>query len=75
MVRAILAGALDMYADFGDDTFAFAGQRNYESIHKHDAFAEAFGRFGELRDELRTGSRAASKTELDGWLRERSART
>jgi GTP cyclohydrolase IV len=73
VVRSILAGALDMYADFGDDTFAFAGQRNYESIHKHDAFAEAFGRFGELRDELRTGSRAASKTELDGWLRERSA--
>lgn len=74
VVRGILAGALDMYADFGDDTFAFAGQRNYESIHKHDAFAEAFGRFGELRDELRTGSRAASKTELDGWLRDRDAR-
>lgn len=74
VVRGILAGALDMYADFGDDTFAFAGQRNYESIHKHDAFAEAFGRFGELRDELRTGNRAASKTELDGWLRDRDAR-
>ena len=30
-------------------------QVNYESIHKHDAFAEAFGLFGEFRRELRDG--------------------
>ena len=49
VVRGILARALEMYADFGDETFVFASQINYESIHKHDAFAEGFGLFGELR--------------------------
>ena len=49
VVREILAGALNMFPDFGDDTFVSASQVNYESIHKHDAFAEAFGQFGKLR--------------------------
>src|SRR5258708_39996721 len=43
VVRGILARALDVYADFPDDTFISATQVNYESIHKHDAFAEAYG--------------------------------
>jgi GTP cyclohydrolase-4 len=68
VVRGILAGALDMYADLGDDTFVFASQINYESIHKHDAFAEAFGRFGEFRDELATGRYVTPKTDLAAWL-------
>jgi GTP cyclohydrolase-4 len=68
VVRGILAHALDVYSDFGDDTFVSASQVNYESIHKHDAFAEAFGTFGELRDELRTGKHAPHKTDLASWL-------
>ncbi len=55
VVRGILARALDMYADFPDDTFIIATQVNYESIHKHDAFAEAFGLFGEFRARTRDG--------------------
>ncbi|MGC2633571.1 MAG: GTP cyclohydrolase MptA, partial [Candidatus Cybelea sp.] len=55
VVRGILSRALEMYADLGDDTFVFASQVNEESIHKHDAFAEGFGLFGELRAELETG--------------------
>jgi GTP cyclohydrolase-4 len=69
VVRGILANALDLYADFTDDTFVFASQINYESIHKHDAFAEGFGLFGELRAELRTGRRAPKKTDIQTWLR------
>lgn len=69
VVRGILAGALDMYGDFCDEAFVFASQVNYESIHKHDAFAEAFGCFGELRAELRGGERAPARTPLDRWLR------
>lgn len=68
VARGILARSLDMYADLGDDTFVFASQVNYESIHKHDAFAEAFGTFGELREELRTGRYVTSRTDLEGWL-------
>jgi GTP cyclohydrolase-4 len=68
VVRGIMARALDVYADFPDQTFLLASQVNYESIHKHDAFAEAFGTFGELRGELRTGQYAPAKTDLASWL-------
>jgi len=68
VVRGILAGALDMYSDLGDETFVFASQINYESIHKHDAFAEAFGTFGEFREELREGRYVTPKTDLAAWL-------
>jgi GTP cyclohydrolase-4 len=68
VVRGILSGALDMYADLGDETFVFASQINYESIHKHDAFAEAFGTFGEFREELREGRYVTPKTDLASWL-------
>ena len=68
VVRGILANALAMYADFPDETFVAATQVNYESIHKHDAFAEAFGTFGEFRRELRQGGHVAEKTDLATWL-------
>jgi len=68
VVRGIMARALDVYADFSDAAFVFASQVNYESIHKHDAFAEAYGTFGELRDELRTGIYTGAKTDLASWL-------
>ncbi|HEX3370702.1 MAG TPA: GTP cyclohydrolase MptA [Candidatus Cybelea sp.] len=72
VVRGILARTLDMYDDLGDDTFVFAGQVNEESIHKHDAFAEGFGLFGELRRELH-GAPSEAKTDLAAWLRTRSS--
>ncbi|HET9029915.1 MAG TPA: GTP cyclohydrolase MptA [Candidatus Aquilonibacter sp.] len=68
VVRGILARSLDIYSDLGDDTFIFASQINYESIHKHDAFAEAFGLFGEFREELRSGAYVTAKTDLASWL-------
>ncbi len=68
VVRGILGRALDVYADLGDETFVFASQVNYESIHKHDAFAEGFGLFGELREELRSGAYVTPKTDLAAWL-------
>jgi GTP cyclohydrolase-4 len=68
VVRGILARALDVYADFPDETFVSSTQVNYESIHKHDAFAEAFGLFGEFRQELRDGRHVAVKTDLASWL-------
>ena len=68
VVRGILASALDMYGDFEDGTFIAASQVNYESIHKHDAFAEACGTFGEFRRELQTGEYVTQKTDLASWL-------
>jgi GTP cyclohydrolase-4 len=68
VVRGILARALDVYADFPDGTYIAASQVNYESIHKHDAFAEAFGLFGEFRRELRDNTHVDTKTDLATWL-------
>src|SRR5579875_64908 len=71
VVRGILVRALDVYADFDDGAFLFASQTNDESIHKHDAFAEAYGTFGEFREELRTGRYVTKKTDLATWLHTR----
>ena len=68
VVRGIIAGALGMYEDFPDGAFIGASQVNYESIHKHDVFAEAFGTFGEFREELRSGRYLTRKTDLAAWL-------
>ena len=68
VVRGILARALDVYGDFPDGTYLGATQVNYESIHKHDAFAEAFGLFGEFRRELRDAVHVDGKTDLASWL-------
>ena len=68
VVRGILSRALDVYGDFGDETFVLASQVNFESIHKHDAFAEAFGTFGEFRRELRDAAHVDVKTDLAMWL-------
>ena len=68
VVRGIMSGVLDVYGDFPDHAFVKATQVNYESIHKHDAFAEAFGTFGELRRELATGAYDGIKTDLASWL-------
>jgi GTP cyclohydrolase IV len=73
VVRGILWRTLEMYADLGEDTFVFASQVNEESIHKHDAFAEGFGLFGELRAELRTGL-PVEKTDLGAFLQRRDTR-
>ncbi|MHB8433657.1 MAG: GTP cyclohydrolase MptA [Candidatus Tyrphobacter sp.] len=75
VVRGIVARALEAYERFDDDAFVFASQRNEESIHKHDAFAEAFGCFGEFRRELRETEEVMPKTDLGAWLRGRRCGT
>lgn len=73
VVRSILAGALEMYDDFEDGTFLAASQVNFESIHKHDAFAESSGTFGQFRRELQTGEYLPEKTDLASWLGARAS--
>jgi GTP cyclohydrolase-4 len=68
VVRAIVGRALETYEALADDAFLFASQHNDESIHKHDAFAELFGTFAELRSELR-GAAVRPRTDLAAWLR------
>ncbi len=68
VVRGILARVLDVYGDLPDEAFLSAGCVNDESIHKHDAFAEAFGLAGEFRRELHGAAHVAQKTDLASWL-------
>lgn len=67
VVRGMVARTLETYGEFDDETFVFASQRNEESIHKHDAFAEAYGTFGQFRQELR-GAEPEPKTAAAQWL-------
>jgi GTP cyclohydrolase-4 len=68
VVRGIMARTLEVYEDFPDEAFIATSHVNYESIHKHDAFAQTSGTFGELRRELESGVYRPRKTDLAAWL-------
>lgn len=51
-VRNMMEKIVNMYGDFPDDTLITARQENYESIHRHNAYAEKVTSMGELKEEL-----------------------
>ena len=65
--REMLHAALESYAALPDGDFVLARQENFESIHRHNAFAEHSGTLAELRAALR-GDRVPSSTTLAQWL-------
>jgi GTP cyclohydrolase-4 len=67
VVREMFRYCVDVLEELPPDTFVFARQVNYESIHKHDAVAESGCTLGELRRELR-GERDVQHTTLERWL-------
>ena len=50
VVRDILAAVVKKYNDLPDDTIVIARSESFESIHKHNAFAERVTTLGELKD-------------------------
>jgi GTP cyclohydrolase-4 len=68
-VREIIIGLIELYPDLSNDTFVLARQVNFETIHKHDVFAERSGTLAELRHELTTTSYVTPHTTIDSWLR------
>jgi GTP cyclohydrolase-4 len=68
VVREMLQNVVDIYTTFPDSTFVLARQINFESIHKHNAFAERYGTLGELRQEILHGQHLSRYTSLDSWL-------
>jgi len=66
-VREMLRNLVGVYHDLPDDAYAHARQVNFETIHKHDVFAERGGTLGELRTELRDGV-ARGTTTLASWI-------
>jgi GTP cyclohydrolase-4 len=68
VVREMLQNVVDIYHSLPDDTFVMAKQINFESIHKHDAFAERSGTLGEIRGEIFGGQHVSRHTSLQAWL-------
>jgi GTP cyclohydrolase-4 len=67
-VREMIGGVLDAFPHLQDGAFLSARQENLETIHRHRVTAERFGRFGELREEVRTGEPPAHHTSMRAWL-------
>jgi len=67
VVRDMLGHVADAYPDLPDDGFVLARQVNFESIHRHDVFAERGTLVGELRREL-AGGPAGRYVRLESWL-------
>jgi GTP cyclohydrolase-4 len=68
VAREMLRAAVHTYADLPDGDFVSASVRSYESIHKHDAWAEGAGTLGELRAQIMERSLAERHTTLEQWL-------
>jgi GTP cyclohydrolase-4 len=67
-VREMIGGVLETFTELGDGAFLSARQENLETIHRHRVTAERFGRLGELREEVRTGTAPAHHTSMRAWL-------
>jgi GTP cyclohydrolase-4 len=66
VVREMIRLALDSYPDLDDGDLIVARQENFESIHRHNAFAEHYGTAGELRAGL--NGQHGGYTTLQQWL-------
>jgi GTP cyclohydrolase-4 len=69
VVREMLQNIVDIYTALPDSSFVLAKQINYESIHKHDAFAERYGTLGEIRREIQRDNHHTRHTTIEEWLR------
>jgi GTP cyclohydrolase IV len=68
VVREMLQNVVDIYPHMPDTAFVLARQANFESIHKHDAFAERYGTLGEIRREMLAGEHLIRHTSMQEWL-------
>jgi len=68
VAREILRTAVNTYGELPDGDFIFASVRSYESIHKHDAYAEGAGTLAELRAQILQNHAPPHRTTLESWL-------
>jgi MptA/FolE2 family GTP cyclohydrolase len=68
VVREMLKAILTRYPDLPDDSFVLAKQRNFETIHSHDVFAERYGTVKEIREELYNGKHLTRHRTMRSWL-------
>lgn len=68
VVREMLRNVVETFPDLPDETFILARQENFESIHRHNAFAERSALLGDLRKEL-AGEASGQVLTLETWLK------
>lgn len=68
VAREMLRAAVNTYSDLSGEDFISASVKSFESIHKHDAYAEGAGTLAELRAQVLHGDPDASGTTLEQWL-------
>lgn len=66
VVRGMLAHVAEIYTDLPGNTFVLASQINFESIHKHNVFAERGTTLAGIRDSL--AGRDSASFSLGAWL-------
>ncbi len=52
VLRMMIKGLADKYPDLSDNAYIIARQENFESIHRHNTYAEKTGFYGEIKEEL-----------------------
>lgn len=67
-VREMVRSVAERFPELPDDTFVWAHQANFETIHTHDVEAERAGLLGEIRRELAGGERSGHHVLLQEWL-------
>lgn len=68
VVRNMLKTILTKYPNLSDQSFILAKQRNFETIHSHDVFAERYGTLREIREELFNRKHLTRHTSMQAWL-------
>jgi len=69
VVREMIRGVTEHLPALPENSFVFASQENYESIHTHNAYAERCGLLGDMKAELTERTSAATRVmSLETWL-------
>jgi GTP cyclohydrolase IV len=69
VVREMLKNVVEIYPDLPETAFVMVKQENFEGIHQHNAFAERYGTFGEIRSEIYGTGSGVHQTTMEDWLR------
>ncbi len=57
VLRIMIKGLAERYPGLSDNAYIIARQENFESIHRHNTYAEKTGFFGEIKEELNGNGR------------------
>ena len=52
VLRMIVKGLVEKYPDLSDGAYVIARQENFESIHRHNTYAEKTGFYSDIKNEL-----------------------